>query len=320
MDEAQQLMDSLGMTEEDLSESIVIDGFAIDSDDEEEAALEEKTTPTTSDAVNTLTSSDGVVVEKEPSASSVEKEANGSKNGDGIQLVVSSEKQQEAPLHPLHEDVLVSPPTPPTPTNTETTTTTTSTSIEPPPIPHNNSGSSSSFDFKAKTSLFASNLATFAQKAASQVADQIATTDKPVVQPPNMIPEQQQASSLIAVELDNETKAKLIQENVGPLLPGERVIMFLSNLVHVSDSTRDYTGGTWCCCMTYYRMLLFPTNNSPSPKEEERIPPEWNPNVWSLPPSTPKLLQIPLASIDKVEKSVYTTPTNHALMGLIIYG
>lgn len=311
MDEAQQLMDALGMDSGDLqeeqdvqlSESIVIDGFAIDSDEEDETLVTAKTHE--QDDMN-----DGIVTEQ----------SNGNQN----------EAESAAPaLHPLmQEHVLVSPPTPPTstPTATETTTTSTSTlsnSMEP------SNNSASSFDFKAKTSMFASNLATFAQKAASQVADQITTTSStttgttvlPSGSIPLNIPVDQ--SSLTIVEMDNEQKAKLIQTHVGDLLPGERVIMFLSNLLHVSDSScgnLTTTKSGWCCCMTYYRMLLFHTSSTSSNNEsEDVIPPEWNPHVWSL-AQQPEVLQIPLASIDKVEKSVYTTPTNHTLMGLVIYG
>jgi len=317
MDEAQQLMDSLGMNlneeETELSESIVIDGFSIDSDDEDEesaAAVDNQKEATTTVSMETNTSS-GIPVPtfKTPSEDTqTEKESNG--NNGGIQM----------PLHPLHEDVLVSPPTPPTPTNTGTpTSTTASTSLQPPP-----NHATSSFDFKAKTSLFASNLATFAQKAASQVADQITTTGSgtgggtTVTPPINMTVEE---TSLVKVEMDNEQKAKLIHQYVGELLPGERVIMFLSNLLHVSDSSRrEYpTQGMWCCCMTYYRMILFHTSDDSPQQLQEEVPPEWNPHCWKL-PETPKLLQIPLASMDRVEKSVYTTPSNHTLMGLVIYG
>lgn len=319
MDEAQQLMDSLGVSGDDLdgelSESIVIDGFAIDSDEEdhETIPLQKNTTETTTTTASTLTNT---TVSKEDSLEALNTplsfESNGaSKNSNGgIQL----EEQRNAPpepLHPLHEDVLVSPPTPPTPTST------------PSVVPSSNSAPS--FDFKAKTTMFASNLATFAQKAASQVADQMTTTTTGTTGAATMTPipmqEQSSTTSLVKMEMDNEQKAKLIQQHVGELLPGERVIMFLSNLVNVADSSKRaeyHATSNWCCCMTYYRMLLFPTTSGTN---KDTIPPEWNPHVWSLPQQEePLLLQIPLASIDKVEKSVYSTSTNHALMGLVIYG
>jgi len=116
-------------------------------------------------------------------------------------------------------------------------------------------------------------------------------------------------------ELDNEQKMALVNIHVGELLPGERVIMFLGNLLHVTDSTHQskpsmligQSGGMWCCCMTYFRVALFHT-------------------------STLALkIQMPLASMDKVEKSIYqagvplgvggTTSTNPTtLMGLVIFG
>jgi hypothetical protein len=320
MDEAQQLMDSLGVSGDDLdgelSESIVIDGFAIDSDEDETSAnvlLNKNTTETTTTTTAASTLNTTTTVPKEDSLEALNTplsiESNGaSKNSDGGIQLQEEQVAPTEPLHPLHEDVLVSPPTPPTPTSTLST------------IPSSNSAPS--FDFKAKTTMFASNLATFAQKAASQVADQVttATTTAGTAATMTPIPMQEQPSSLVKVEMDNEQKAKLIQQHVGELLPGERVIMFLANLVNVSDSSkRAEYHSNWCCCMTYYRMLLFPTSSPTTTKET--IPPEWNPHVWSLPlQESPLLLQIPLASIDKVEKSVYSTSTNHALMGLVIYG
>ena len=299
LDEAQQLMDTLGMSsdysenDQELSESIVIDGFAIDSDDEEEAVQVKTDGDSASININqrppeTLMPSDSLSDPPQEKAS----DANGTA---GI---------QQASLHPLHEDVLVSPPTP--------TPSTPNTGTYPPSLPSN----THSFDFKAKTSLFASNLATFAQKAASQVADQISTTGSSTVTPipisPHNLPEPS-----ITVEMDKEQKAKLLHAHVGSLLPGERVIMFLQNLLHVSNSsTTSPIHGNWCCCMTYYRMILFCIDDD---CHADTVPSEWNVHVWSLPES-PKLLQIPLASIDKVEKSVYTKPSNHTLMGLVIYG
>lgn len=318
MDEAQQLMESLGVDETELSDSFgVIDGFAIDSDDEDDDGAFSETVVDAS--VNTATkesTSASIEMNQAPSQSLTSSETpsevpKASNENGGIQM----------PLHPLHEDVLVST-NEATPTNTASVNTT-PTSDTPPSIqPVASDTTASSFDFKAKTSLFASNLATFAQKAASQVADQInthqSTTGATVAPlPPSMADMEQ--TSLTVVEMDNEQKAKLIQQHVGDLLSGERVIMFLSNLLHVSDSSRSpYPSGImWHCCMTYYRMILFHTGQEN--ESVEAIPPEWNPHCWTL-PETSRLVQIPLASIDKVEKTVYTTATNHTLMGLVIYG
>ena len=106
--------------------------------------------------------------------------------------------------------------------------------------------------------------------------------------------------------LDKEQQAALIQTHVGDLLPGEKVIMFLSNLLHVSDSTGFSYSHTvqpstlWCCAMTYYRLLLFGTHPSRPPTK----PSDWHASCW--PQTSVHLLQIPLASMEKVEKSVFT--------------
>jgi hypothetical protein len=144
-----------------------------------------------------------------------------------------------------------------------------------------------------------------------------------------------------AIELDNDQKNALIREHLGTLLPGERVIMFLSNLLHVSDSsgwelnnispvsTNNSTNiqtreGMWCCCMTFYRVVLFHTassyNNRNSIATFSPLPPlDWDPDCWPTPPH-PTMLQMPLASMDRVEKSIYTTSQNTTLMGLIMHG
>ena len=112
-------------------------------------------------------------------------------------------------------------------------------------------------------------------------------------------------------ELDAEQKAILIQSHVGELIPGERMIMFLQNVQHVSDSTglqyndasSSAASSLWCCVMTYYRLLLFSTHPVQSPIQ----PPDWNAACW--PPNPSSILQIPLSNIDKVEKSVFTATT-----------
>jgi hypothetical protein len=284
MEEAQQLMEALGVDDE-LSESLVIDGFAIDSDDEEQDTTDTHTPKIKPDEVE--------LPSKEEEEDAPPPQRNGS-----------------IPLHPLHQDVIgVLPPTSTSPK----TTTSTADSAAPVSV----SPSTSSFDFKAKTSQLASNFVTMAQKAASQVQDKVAAaTLSP--QPPaiQQALSMQTQTSIVAVEMNNEQKAALIQQHVGTLLPGERVIMFLSPLLYVSDSSGGELVGNWSCAMTYYRILLFNTNNG---EERECIPSEWNPHCWSF-PEYPSLLQIPLASMDRVEKSIYTTPSNHTMMGLVIYG
>ena len=133
-----------------------------------------------------------------------------------------------------------------------------------------------------------------------------------------------------AAELDNEQKAALIRTHVGELLPGERVIMFVANLLHVSDSTGfSYTysptaAGTdpsssaavassgaaiWCCAMTYYRLILFGTHPfSPPPR-----PVDWNPTCWPHRPV--HLLQMPLAGMERVDRTVFAAPMTSAAGG-----
>ena len=165
---------------------------------------------------------------------------------------------------------------------------------------------------------------------------------------------------MINIELDAEQKTALVELHVkgGKLLPGEKVIMFLHNLLHVSDSTgfqyaaSPQTSSTvWCCAMTYYRLILFGTtqemivhimntvvpattpaegsptnstadasstpNKAAQPKDEQStrppmlqhpygIPDNWNRSCWQ--PAFPTVLEIPLASMEKVEKTVYTAP------------
>ena len=197
-----------------------------------------------------------------------------------------------------------------------------------------------SMDFKASTSRFASNLANMAQRAATQVGMDVPTVNTAssfgstpsflspantpafmgsqasLMQQQHQIPQQQQVAPP-QPELDAEQKASLIQTHVGDLIPGEQVIMFLSGLSHVSDSASAgvhlHTAGTWCCAMTYYRILLFSTHRvSPPPK-----PADWNFACW--PQHTVELLQMPLTSMEKVEKTVFHQNGGAACFGLIVH-
>jgi hypothetical protein len=193
-------------------------------------------------------------------------------------------------------------------------------------------------EVKARASGFASSLSSFAQKAVAAVSDNARTQVSAMnqggqSQPSAAFPSANNSnvySPLIGVpivqvvELDNDQKNALIQQHLGSLLPGERVIMFLSSLLHVSDSTgwdlnlttRDNTEGMWCCCMTFYRVVLFHTFKS---NTIHTPPSNWDVDCWPCPPH-PTILQMPLASIDRVEKSIYTTSQNSTLMGLVLYG
>ena len=141
---------------------------------------------------------------------------------------------------------------------------------------------------------------------------------------------------LPVVEWDNEQKATLIQTHVGDLLPGERVIMFLSNLLHVSDGAFSYSSNSsssssgtsptdatmWCCAMTFYRLIFFraqanqlqlqqskqqlseQSDATTTPRAATPLTPAgWNAACW--PTTEPHLLEVPLASLDRVEKTVF---------------
>jgi hypothetical protein len=181
-------------------------------------------------------------------------------------------------------------------------------------------------------------MASFAQKAAAGVAAAAANTpaaaaaaaaamnpqNAGTMSSVNQLQQTGASSSgytmLPHVELDNDQKQALIEEHLGPLLPGERVIMFLSSLLHVSDSSGwDHNlvsdTGMWCCCMTFYRVVLFYTETC----GQEAPPEDWDEDCWPVRP-TERHLQMPLASMDRVEKSIYTTSQNISLMGLIMHG
>mmetsp|Transcript_16016 Transcript_16016/g.23563 ORF Transcript_16016/g.23563 Transcript_16016/m.23563 type:complete len:802 (-) Transcript_16016:465-2870(-) len=186
-------------------------------------------------------------------------------------------------------------------------------------------------DVKARATGFASSMANFAQKAAANVA--AAAAAQPVASNMSLSNSNSNIAATAAannqvpfqtpvIELDNEQKTALIQKHLGNLLPGERVIMFLTNLLHVSDSSGweyNYNGTAeemWCCCMTYYRVVLFHTSDK---QQQEPVPPGWDVDCWPARP-TVRQLQMPLASMERVEKSVYTTSQNTTLMGLIMHG
>lgn len=382
------------------SEGIVIDGFAIDSDEENEAS-----------------NNDGIVdvnIDDSP--------AKAAPAGDPL-------------LHPLHEDVLVQAPTMPpqqhqqqqqqgqpqsAPSSGNLPTTNFASMTSAMRNMNLNLGSGAAVSsmsatsqefanqFKAQTSGFAANLSSMAQRVASVASGNTPTGGPNHMHPsfggggdPNqnynnypapmsVNPQQQQqqqksqnnspyasqsnsmhgngmngnaptAQPMMNFELDNDQKTKLVEIHAGgSLLPGERVIMFLHSLLHVSDSTGfQYAAGTggspiiWCCAMTYYRIMLFGTtqdmilyvvksvqnnNNSATPETTKiekpplfqhpfHAPQQWNTSCW--PPAFPTLMQMPLATMEKCEKTVYTASTQPAspaqggrpttLMGLQIW-
>jgi hypothetical protein len=309
LNEAESLMHDLG-TKDGSTAPLGIEGFSIDSDDE-----------------------------------------GGEESGTNTKIDVDD--------HPLSDEWLSTPTQEPTATLVATQTSSTMTSAVPSLFTNGgtNGGTSSAVSpmagtatmdsFKQQTSRFASNLATMAQRAASQVAAAAApvqVTGGPVLSHPQSFPTQSSGGAmqhnLASVgttsalnqsntgtangsELDKEQKARMIQEHAGDLLPGERVIMFLSNLLHVSDTSgvsyvaaQSSESSMWCCAMSYYRLMLFSTaepNQLQTP-----APTDWNSTCWPISPTTTKLLEIPLASLDRVEKTVYQA-AGSSYMGLVLY-
>ncbi|GKZ00859.1 hypothetical protein MPSEU_001037600 [Mayamaea pseudoterrestris] len=158
------------------------------------------------------------------------------------------------------------------------------------------------------------------------------------------------AASSTPPELDKEQKLELLK-TVVDLLEGEQVIMFLNHLLHVSDSSgQSYYYNTVGmprqqvigCAMTFYRVIIFgydeqqqlPTNSSSGAsdsvkgdatsnssativplltRQEPALPPaDWNVSCWPRAP-TKLLMQIPLSSLERVEKSVFSTSSSNGM-------
>jgi len=134
-------------------------------------------------------------------------------------------------------------------------------------------------------------------------------------------------------QLDKDQKDLLLKKHVGELLEGERIIMFLTNLLHVSDtsglsfiaskhqqhSSPNGCVNMWCCVMTYYRLILFSTSGNETNSLEP--PAGWDRNCWKTatpPTSTIRLLEIPLASMDRIEKTVYQA-AGSSYLGIIVH-
>ena len=338
LEEAQALMEEMGEAgggdaelDEEGVDSIVIDGFSIDDVFDEPPIIDARTVPITKVEVG---------VGQDPLSmmtSSADKDA-----ADALATNASTERRTSSSfaVHPLTDEQVVP----------AKATTLTAPSLA---------------DVKARASGFATSISSFAQKAAHAAVAAASDIDRQVSQMSNphhyqgpssmtaatshtttlgATQQQQQQPNTYplvappahphAIELDNDQKNALIKQHLGALLPGERVIMFLSNLLHVSDSsgwelnniatmtttsnsppTRD---GMWCCCMTFYRVVLFHTASSQCNFSQ---PPssDWDQDCWPTPPQ-PIMLQMPLASMDRVEKSIYTTAQNTTLMGLVMHG
>ena len=214
----------------------------------------------------------------------------------------------------------------------------------------NNIPGASMDTFKFQTSRFASGIASMAQRAANQVAAATApvqvsggptphhagasgaysssSSTYPAQITPNRTPPTARNTSNgpgkgLVPELDKEQKQQLVRDHFGGLLPGERIIMFLSNLLHVGDTTglnylasQSSDSYMWCCAMSYYRLILFST--APTETVEVPKPAEWNPACWPSSPAAAKVIEIPLASMDRVEKTVYQAGGS-SFMGIIVY-
>ena len=355
LEEAQALMQEMGDGDVDLDEegvdSIVIDGFSIDDVFDEPPIIDARTIPVSSSA-----SASASALASTPASTPITK-VEVAIGQDPLSIVASSANAGSAAndsqstlrrmsasftVHPLTDEQVIPAK---------------ATTLNAPSLA----------DVKARASGFATSISSFAQKAAhaavaaaSDIDRQVSqmsaaatthtattsTTSSATQQPfqqPNAYPLVAPPAHPHAIELDNDQKNALIREHLGTLLPGERVIMFLSNLLHVSDSsgwelnnistisTNNSTNiqtreGMWCCCMTFYRVVLFHTassiNSSTSNSNTNFSPPpplDWDPDCWPTPPQ-PIMLQMPLASMDRVEKSIYTTSQNTTLMGLIMHG
>mmetsp|Transcript_12248 Transcript_12248/g.17964 ORF Transcript_12248/g.17964 Transcript_12248/m.17964 type:complete len:919 (-) Transcript_12248:104-2860(-) len=354
LEEAQALMDELNDDNEGVAsadggtraDSLVIDGFSIDDDEDAgivDIALEDSPKAAEDDGGGKSTT----VLDDPLSAALQEPSTSGiSTSASGTPTTTSPPPEQETTprrsstltLHPLQDELSGS-----------------------------NAAATPSFnDVRAQARGFASSVATFATKAATNIAQQAAAAQAAATQQANgfstnmapipggvvqspgvgMVPGTTTPPTGGASpptppqvpHLDNEQKQALIHQHLGDLLPGERVIMFLTNLLHVSDSTgNDYStrgGGMWCCCMTYYRVVLFCTTKPHEAAQEVLAPPSWAKSCWpSSSLERPNLLQMPLSSIDRVEKSIYQASSPSAaggasgastsmttLMGLMMYG
>ena len=346
--EAQALMQGMdtGDNNDGASESIVIGGFSIDDDDDDDEdgglgyrrkeppIIDARTKVTGTDPLSAMTTTAAPL--SSSSGASVASSATAATNMATAPMRVPNTAANQASylppdnignhedpnnrasltMHPLQDEAFRGAPT---------TLTTPSFS-----------------EVKAKASGFASTMANFAQKAATSMAaaaagqhpngsvvvgapgvgTNTAGTTMPSMLSGNMPPPIQ---NRVLLELDNDQKQALIDKHIGALLPGEKVLMFLTNVVHVSDSTGwDYsntgihTGATamWCCCMTYYRVVLFYNGT----KTMEPKPKDWNPLCWPEAPPRPYYLEMPLSSIDRVEKRNYPTSASSSLMGLVLHG
>jgi myotubularin-related protein 1/2 len=104
-----------------------------------------------------------------------------------------------------------------------------------------------------------------------------------------------------------EQQQLLLQTHVGDLMQGEKIILFVSNLPHVSDSRGVVSSGVaWCGVVTYYRLLLFPLAPDVSRSTSSGLQSLHPSCLPALTPPRSELLQLPLTCIEKIEKSTMT--------------
>lgn len=113
---------------------------------------------------------------------------------------------------------------------------------------------------------------------------------------------------------------KLLLSHIESLLPGERVIMFLSSVKKVSDSANPVPtpeNCCWCCAMTFYRIILFPYEEKDvSGDTDTRIRGgEWKEAELQQGASF-RLIQMPLGSMDRVEKIEEEVDGKHSMRGV----
>ena len=123
--------------------------------------------------------------------------------------------------------------------------------------------------------------------------------------------------------------SKLVIPHIHSMLAGERIIMFLSNIKKVSQSSDPIPSPKWwCCAMTLYRIILFPytdgydnsTSTSDNDTKRHNGGGEWIPKNDRE--TNGLVIQMPLASMDYVERieEEIENHTNEQNWTLVIHG
>lgn len=236
----------------------------------------------------------------------------------GQQPVALQQPQPQQPFQPMHQQHLQTVQYPPSTTPAPTAAT---------------QRMISSDTWKIQTRQFASNIATMAQRGLQQVQEHSNFLPSPALHVPSptnhrhhtpmgtpsapnssnnshtnpmvMSPHRTIAPEFTPV--NPEQQQLLLQTHVGDLMQGEKIILFVSNLPHVSDSRGIVSSGVaWCGVVTYYRLLLFPLAPDVSRSTSSGFQSLHPSCSQSLVPPRTELLQLPLTCIEKVEKSTMT--------------